>query len=208
MSFTASLARADAATMADGGVPPLAVQEWVLRDGVRLAVRPATTADGPALRAFVDGLSRESRYFRYLTGGRVAEPVLESFLASATDGGVAMLVLVDTDQGERIVANGQYVVNQDTAEFAVAVDDDWQGKGLGRRLIGKLRELARSAGLHRMRGDVLSENRRMLALLRDCGFHLRRNPEDSMLHLVEVALDRAEESGGARAPAAGPSLSR
>jgi len=164
----------------------LARQTWVLRDGTRLHMRPAGPADGPAMRAFVDGLSRESRYFRYLTGGPVSDEVLDAFLASAADGGVALLVLASTDDGERLVANGQYVLNQGAAEFAVAVDDDWQGRGLGRRLVATLRQLAQQAGLERMRGDVLSENRRMLGLMRDLGFRLRRNPEDALLHVVEA----------------------
>ena len=47
-----------------------------------------------------------------------------------------------------------------------------------------------------MRGDVLSENRRMLAIMRDCGFSARRNPEDNFLH--EVSLTLAETRASAR----------
>ncbi len=44
------------------------------------------------------------------------------------------------------------------------------------------------AGLHRLRGDVLSENRRMLALMREFGFSTRRNPEDNLLYEVNLVL--------------------
>jgi GNAT superfamily N-acetyltransferase len=92
---------------------------------------------------------------------------------------VALVVTYrEADGAETIVANAEYVVNEeDVAELAVVVADAWQGQGLGRRLIQRLQQLAGSGQLRGMRGDVLSENRRMLAIMRDCGFSARRNPK-------------------------------
>ncbi len=89
------------------------------------------------------------------------------------------------------------VTDEGIAEFAVAVADDWQGKGIGRRLILRLRDAAQAAGLHLLRGDVLSENRRMLALMREFGFSSRRNPEDNLLYQVSLAL-RGQAASEAR----------
>jgi len=174
-------------------------ESWAGRNGVQLTLRAARAADHAGLRAFIDGLSRESRYFRFLTGGSVADEVIHGFVSHRLGRDVALVVTSrDADTGtEMIVANAEYVVNdEDIAELAVVVADDWQGQGLGRRLIQRLQQLARSRRLRGMRGDVLSENRRMLAIMRGCGFTARRNPEDSFLHEVNLAL--AENRAPAR----------
>lgn len=105
--------------------------------------------------------------------------------------------------GEAIVGSAQYVVADGrVAEFAVVVGDDFQGQGLGRRLIHRLRLLAEAAGLAGIRGDVLSENRRMLAIVRDFGFTARRNPEDATVYDVWLALHETAEGYAGRTDAA------
>lgn len=165
-------------------------ESWTGRRGAHLTLRAAQADDGMAVGELVARLSKESRYFRFLTGGPVAPQTIDGLVAPGS-GGVALVITAPREggTGSTVVANGQYVVTDGkTAEFAVMVSDAWQGQGLGRRLIGKLLQLARAAGLATVRGDVLSENRRMLAILRDCGFTCRRNPEDSFLHEATLAL--------------------
>ncbi|WP_420991669.1 GNAT family N-acetyltransferase [Cupriavidus sp. 30B13] len=183
---------------------PQCAQAWQLAGGERVVVRAVRAADAARERAFVQALSRESRYYRFLTGGQVADDVIRRFVHD--EDGLALVVTVDVAGEPVIVANGNYVVTAaGVAEFAVAVADDWQGKGLGRRLIARLRDAAAGAGLRLLRGDVLSENRRMLALMREFGFSSRRNPEDTMLHEVTLVLrDGAGQEavpGAARAAA-------
>ncbi|EHP44603.1 GCN5-like N-acetyltransferase [Cupriavidus basilensis OR16] len=169
---------------------PECAETWKLSGGERVVVRAVRAADAEKERAFVQALSRESRYYRFLTGGRVSDEVIDLFIES--NAGLALVVTAEVDGLPVIVANGNYVVTPgedgEVGEFAVAVADDWQGKGIGRRLIQRLRDAAVGAGLHRLRGDVLSENRRMLALMREFGFSTRRNPEDSLLYEVSLVL--------------------
>ncbi|WP_454726542.1 MULTISPECIES: N-acetyltransferase family protein [Cupriavidus] len=184
---------------------PQCAQHWQLAGGERVVVRAVRAADAARERAFVRALSRESRYYRFLTGGQVADDVISRFLHD--EAGLALVVTVEVAGEPVIVANGNYVVTAaGVAEFAVAVADDWQGKGLGRRLIARLRDAAAGAGLRVLRGDVLSENRRMLALMREFGFSSRRNPEDTMLNEVTLVLRDAagqDAAAGAARAAAG-----
>jgi GNAT superfamily N-acetyltransferase len=182
---------------------PVRKESWTLRRGEQVTLRGAHAEDGVAVRGMVDELSRESRYFRFLTGGRVADGIVDGLVAPHA-GGVALVVTVPGTGGtaEAVVANGQFVVTgHGTAEFAVVVADAWQGQGLGRRLIARLLQLAQAAGMRSIRGDVLSENRRMLAVLRDLGFHCRRNPEDSFLHEAMLTFAPAQTDTAARLPA-------
>ena len=138
----------------------------------------------------------------------MSDEVIDLFIES--NAGLALVVTAEVQGLPMIVANGNYVVTRgeegDVGEFAVAVADDWQGKGIGRRLIQRLRDAALGAGLHLLRGDVLSENRRMLALMREFGFSTRRNPEDSLLYEVKLVLGElagnSAPQGVARLPAA------
>lgn len=181
-------------------------ENWKVRGGAEVNLRVARTADEVPMRAFIDSLSRESRYFRFLTGGRVSDDIIRGFVSHRSDRDVAMVVTArDANGAEVIVANAEYVVSADNiAELAVVVADDWQGQGLGRRLIQRLQQIARARSLDGMRGDVLSENRRMLAIMRDCGFSARRNPEDSFLHEVRLALRDTHVNASAQ-PASSPS---
>ena len=70
------------------------------------------------------------------------------------------------------MAVGRYAPNADgeTAEFALAVADDWQGKGLGHALLERLCDAARAAGYRALYGHILDANREMLELARHLGF--------------------------------------
>jgi acetyltransferase len=68
-----------------------------------------------------------------------------------------------------------------TAEFAVAVADDWHNRGVGTRLLCELMRAARSAGLERIWGDILATNHRMLALMASLGFAVAASPDDPLL---------------------------
>jgi acetyltransferase len=54
--------------------------------------------------------------------------------------------------------------------LAVLLHDRFQGKGLGHKLVEVLIEIAREKGLEDIRAEVLTENKRMLTVLRRLGF--------------------------------------
>jgi acetyltransferase len=80
------------------------------------------------------------------------------------------------------------------AEFALIVRSDRQRLGLGRVLMRRLLDYARSHALDEIFGDVLAENARMLDLCRSLGAEIRRHPEDSTL-LRAVFRRPAHRSG-------------
>jgi acetyltransferase len=81
------------------------------------------------------------------------------------------LALVALHGGE-FVAVGRYAPTPDgeTAEFALVVADEWQGRGLGRILLERLREEARKAGYKALYGNIMEANHEMLELARRLGF--------------------------------------
>jgi GNAT superfamily N-acetyltransferase len=56
-----------------------------------------------------------------------------------------------------------------SAEAAVVVIDDWQGRGLGSVLLARLAERARDHGIERFSAMLLADNRAMLAMFDHLG---------------------------------------
>lgn len=73
-------------------------------------------------------------------------------------------------------------------EFAVTIADAWQQAGLGRLLLGELINEARARGAGALVGEALSENLRMLELVRQLGFTVRPDPSDARSTLLRLQL--------------------
>ena len=70
------------------------------------------------------------------------------------------------------------------AEIAFEVVDEWQGRGIGRRLVAELARLAREQGILRLRADVDRSNGPALALVRSLGDVVSQRPEGAAVELV------------------------
>lgn len=84
----------------------------------------------------------------------------------------------------------RYVTNPDgeSCEFAIVIADEWQRKGLGRRMMSALVDVARSRGLREMMGHILAHNHGMLALCAKLGFSIADSSEDRGIKRVALAL--------------------
>ncbi len=143
--------------------------ELVLRDGTRVPVRPIRPEDVALEKRFFDGLSARSRFQRFMQYLPKLPPhMLARFTQLDYDRELALVAL---HEGE-FIAVGRYAPNADgdTAEFALVVADAWQGRGLGRLLLERLREEARKAGYRALYGHILEANHEMLELARRLGF--------------------------------------
>ena len=68
------------------------------------------------------------------------------------------------------------------------VADDFNGKGLGSRLMLSIMDVARDKGLAEIDGLVLANNPGMLKLMRSLGFVVKPFPEDADFKLVTHTL--------------------
>lgn len=142
------------------------------------AIRPVHAGDTPGLNAFFLGLSPRSRRLRF-HGAVNALPASALRQLSAPDDAVHATLVAEAAGSHKIVAEARYVRDahdEQRAEFALAVADDWQGQGLGRRLLTGLLEHARRQGLDALHGSVLDENQPMLWLLQTFGARAVRAP--------------------------------
>jgi acetyltransferase len=79
-------------------------------------------------------------------------------------------------------------------EYALLVRTDLQGRGLGWALLRHMIDYARSEGIGRMEGIVLSDNERMLTMCREFGFSVMHHGQQPGLLKVELVLDPARQA--------------
>ncbi|MGZ4305465.1 MAG: bifunctional acetate--CoA ligase family protein/GNAT family N-acetyltransferase [Solirubrobacteraceae bacterium] len=162
---------------------PRLVRDVLLRDGSTLRLEAATAADFPDLVAFYEGLSRESRYFRFHGFGRV-DGVAR---AEAEASGVDRLALL-ARHGGRVVAAASYegLREPGVAEVAFAVADEFQRRGIGTRMLEQLAAIGAERAIDRFDAEVMAETRAMLGVFEHAGFAVQR---EGWTGEVTVSLD-------------------
>ena len=140
-----------------------------LADGTPVRVRPIVPADKPRIVEGLAHLSTESRYLRFLRPIDHLSPEQLSYLTEIDYrthfAWGAELAIGKQHPG---IGLARYVCQTDdpaTAEAAVAVLDEYQGRGLGGILLALLAESAQENGVKRFRSYVLSQNRKVLDAL-------------------------------------------
>ncbi|HEX9452575.1 MAG TPA: GNAT family N-acetyltransferase, partial [Burkholderiales bacterium] len=114
--------------------PSELVQRVTLRDGARVVMRPIRPEDRQIEKEFVQGLSDESRYFRFMSALReLNDTMLNRFTQIDYDQQMALIAVVCENAQETEIGVARYVVNADgtSCEFAIAVADAWQQRGVG-----------------------------------------------------------------------------
>jgi acetyltransferase len=158
--------------------------------GVAVMLRPLLTSDIDIESAFVSGLSPQTRHNRLLGGAiAITREYLERLTSVDYSRDMALAATVMLGK-EVLIGVARYVLDDDgeRAEFAIVVADDWQGRGIGRRMLERLAEIARQRGVRSLYGDILSINRPMLGLVQKLGFTLGRNPDDATLTRATLVI--------------------
>lgn len=135
-------------------------------DGLGYRIRPIRADDAQRERSFINGLSTESRYLRFMHGLREPGDTFISRLVNVDQHrNVALVAVIGETTDERIIGVARYAADSDTeCEFAVVVADDWQCRGVGTTLVPLLFERAAQEGFQVIYGTVLADNQRMIEL--------------------------------------------
>ena len=160
-----------------------------LSDGTPVRVRPIVPADKSRIAEGLADLSPESRYLRFL---RPVDHLSDEELTYLTEidyrTHFAWGAELVRGRDRRGIGLARYVSSPEDpaiAEAAVAVLDEFQGRGLGGILLALLAESAMSNGVTRFRSYVLSDNRRVLAALNGPG--ITRREEDGIV-MIDISL--------------------
>jgi GNAT superfamily N-acetyltransferase len=142
-----------------------------LRGGSEVVVRPIRPDDKDAVAGAFERLSDDSRYMRFMTAIDKLGPTELAYLTEVDHHDHEALIAFEQATGAA-VGVGRFVRGEDdpaSAEAAVTVIDDWQGRGLGTALCNLIAERAREEGIRRFTALLLADNRQMLDVLASLG---------------------------------------
>jgi len=185
--------------MSDKGAPyPEQYEtEVLLKDGSRILLRPIRQDDTERWLAFFQRLSQQTKYLRFQRDpGEMGPEDAQRFCTVDYHNTFALVAEVQREQRREIVAIGRYyrLPGSRSARVAFAIEDAYQGKGIGTGLIEWLANAARDNGITYFEGDVLAENERIMSVLKDYGFHIDAELRGGVYHVnIPIARSRRVE---------------
>ncbi|HXD42599.1 MAG TPA: acetate--CoA ligase family protein [Ramlibacter sp.] len=170
---------------------PHGLSESVQLAGGELLLRPIRPEDGNRLKSFYENAPATDMRLRFFLSRReVPQSELARYSQIDYDREMAFVALapVDAQGRQEMVGEVRGICDPDnrTAEFAMQVAAAWQGKGLGRKLLGKLLQHLRERGTGEVVGQCLPENAAMAGLAKSLGFTVGQGApsEYTSLHLA------------------------
>jgi len=174
-----------------------------LRDDRQVRIRPVRPTDGPALEAAWLRLSEQSRYYRFFTARSKLGAGLVNTLTKIDHRTHFAWGVFDPDEPSEVggdsglsVASARLILDDDptSAEAALAVVDDYQGRGIGRFLIELLAATAADVGAKTLRFEILRVNRGMIGLIAGMGATSHAIPGDASVVEYHLTVPPASET--------------
>ncbi len=172
--------------------PAQYIQEWKLRDGAPVTIRPIRPEDEPLMAKFHQTLSDESVYLRYFHPVALKQRVAHERLARICfiDYDHEMVLVVEKDvpgsEEKEIIAVGRLnkLRGINDAEYAILISDGYQRSGIGTKLLSRLVEIGREEGIDRIVADILPENKGMIKASEKVGFTHRMDYDEQVVKAV------------------------
>ncbi|MET7683786.1 GNAT family N-acetyltransferase [Streptomyces sp. NPDC005423] len=154
-----------------------------LAEGEPITVRRADTQDLDAARAMHERCSTGTLRLRYHGPVGDADRYLNHLLSPR----FGRTLAVETASG-RIVGLGHLLWDGDETEVALLVEDDWQRRGIGGELLGRLVSMAVEAKCESVYAVTQASNTAMVAAMRGLGLPLDYQIEEGTL-VITARLD-------------------
>jgi len=172
---------------------PKELEETIpLGDGRTLLLRPILPEDEPSLRESFTKLTPEEIRLRFFVPMKTLDHVTAARFTQIDYDREMALVLTEPGIAGRTAIYGvvRLIADPDNerAEYAIIVNHDMTGMGLGILLMRRILDYAADRGMREVYGDVLRENRTMLKLCQVLGFTQSGVPEEPELVRVTLRL--------------------
>jgi N-acetylglutamate synthase-like GNAT family acetyltransferase len=161
-----------------------AVWATTLDDGGAVIIRPICGADAERERLFIENLSPESRYHRFLSGMAHPSPALIKSLTEIDHVGSEAYVALIEQNGRAVqIGVSRFYSDADGkgCECAIAIADAWKHKGLGSLLMRRLIKAAKARHLERMYSIDAVTDADMHDFTTHMGFKREANSDDHTL---------------------------
>lgn len=159
------------------------IKPMILGENTVLQLRPIHPSDRANADLFKASLSDQSIYDRFFGYIPTANEQLVKRLIDIDYSKEMAIVAELINDPKRVISVARIVPEDETtAEYAIIISDDWQGKGLGGKLTSYMLEVAAKMGYQKLCATILSHNTAMLEILRKLDFELK--PEDAQTILA------------------------
>jgi acetyltransferase len=189
--FTPSDERAHGTRLAIRPYPSEWARNTTLPDGRPVFIRPIRPEDEGLVRVFFAKVTEEDLRLRFFAP---VKDLTHAFIARLTQldySRAIAFIAIAKESGEMLGAVRLHAdANHEDAEFAILVRSDLKGHGLGWLLMQLMLEYARAESLHVVTGQVLRENRTMLAMCRELGFSIDSTESTDGILVVRLPLER------------------
>jgi acetyltransferase len=166
---------------------PAELEERITWNGLATLIRPIKPEDGPQHVEFFNALDAEDVHYRmFMMMRELRASQLARFTQIDYDREMAFIATRELDGGRRqTLGVARVVADPDNvrAEFAIIVRSDLKGQGLGPILLKKLIDYLRSRGTAEVVGEALSNNTRLLRLVKRFGFEIEPVPGAGIVSL-------------------------
>jgi len=149
-------------------------EEFILKNGQKVRIRPILSSDEDKLRYFFYSLSQSSRFSRYFSAIRSLPHHLaqkEANINFVCDWGIA--AFVGPISSEKIVGTGHYfqLFEGTTAEISLLVHDEFRNQGIARFFLHCLSKAASERGINKFVTELMGSNKAAIYLLKDFAQH-------------------------------------
>jgi acetyltransferase len=170
-------------------IPPYPAElarPFTTRAGETLLVRPIRPEDAAAHAEAFRRVPPADIRWRFFSPIREMSPALTARLVQI-DYDREMAFIATREQTGETLGAARLIRDPggEEAEFAIIVADEMKGHGLGRFLMERLFDWARSHGVGKIVGQVLSDNAPMLDFVRRLGFALHRSTAEEDVMVAE-----------------------
>ena len=154
--------------------PKKYVTQWKLKDETTVVLRPIKPEDEILFSELFKSFSEETmrlRFFQIIKD--VTHETLTRYCNIDYDREIAIVAEVQQDK-RRVIGVGRLIIEpgRNCGEFAVVVGDQWQGQGLGSKLLDYIIQIGKDVKLETIYGFVIRDNVKMIHLCRKKGFEI------------------------------------
>jgi acetyltransferase len=155
----------------------------VLRDGTSIRFRPIRSNDARKWMELMKSCSKKTLYHRFQHGLKITHEMATRLCTVDFEKKFAIVAELEKPIADKLLGVARLVTNRnyETAEYAVLVADEWQGKGLGGLLTDCCLEIAKSLGVKRLSAITTHDNTRMIEIFRKRNFQIRYDVDSGVV---------------------------
>ncbi len=170
------------------------------KDGLEVRFRAIRPSDEEEMRRLFYRFSDEGVYYRYFSRLKtMPHKKMQAYTTVDYRTTMSIVAVIGEPGTDHLIGEARYVQlpGSKYADFALLVDDAYQGKGVASFMFLYLIQLAKERGLEGLSASVLATNKRVLRILEKSPHPIQARVESGVYELV-IPFDRAASGSGSK----------